>query len=63
MRHRANSQSQRARRSLSHEAIKRSHRRGDLIRLAPDEPPALSSLSGSETEAQADPSPDPVSRS
>jgi hypothetical protein len=36
MRHRTTSQSQRARRALSQEAVKRSHRRCDLIRLVPE---------------------------
>ncbi len=36
MRYRATSQSQRARRALSQEAVKRSHRRCDLIRLVPE---------------------------
>jgi len=64
MRHRATPQSQRARRTLSHEAIKRSHRRGDLIRLAPEELPApISSLPAAGSEAQTHPLPDPVSHS
>ena len=37
MKYRAASQSQHARRHLRQEAMKRSHRRCDLIRLAPDE--------------------------
>ena len=40
MRPRATSQSQRARRTLSQEAMKRSHRRCDLIRLATEDEPA-----------------------
>ena len=40
MRYRAVSQSQRARRTLSQEAMKRSHRRCDLIRLTPEDEPA-----------------------
>ncbi|MFO1424743.1 MAG: hypothetical protein U1F70_14050 [Candidatus Competibacteraceae bacterium] len=36
MRYRATPQSQRARRVLSQEAVKRSHRRCDLIRLVPE---------------------------
>jgi hypothetical protein len=42
MRHRAASQSQRARRTLSQEALKRSHRRGELIRLLPEDEAATS---------------------
>ena len=36
-------QAQRARRTLSQDAVKRSHRRGELIRLLPEEEPAASS--------------------
>ncbi|MEI2771730.1 MAG: hypothetical protein ABTR54_18145 [Candidatus Competibacter sp.] len=43
MRYRTTSQSQRARRVLNHEALKRSHRRSDLIRLATEEPPVATS--------------------
>ncbi|MDG4550930.1 MAG: hypothetical protein P9F19_16525 [Candidatus Contendobacter sp.] len=43
MRYRATSQSQRARRTLSQEAVKRSHRRCDLIRLVPENESATSS--------------------
>jgi hypothetical protein len=51
MRHRAASQTQRTRRFLSQEAMKRSHRRCDLIRLAPeDELPASSPRSTNEAE-------------
>ena len=43
MRHRAAMPAQRTRRILSQEALKRSHRRCDLIRLAPEDEPAASS--------------------
>jgi hypothetical protein len=56
MRHRAASQTQRTRRFLSQEAMKRSHRRGDLIRLAPDdEPTASSPHSANEVEPTDEP--------
>ena len=42
MRHRAALPAQRTRRFLSQEALKRSHRRCDLIRLAPEDEPAAS---------------------
>jgi hypothetical protein len=42
MRHRAAWQTQRTRRLLSQEALKRSHRRCDLIRLVPEDEPAAS---------------------
>lgn len=42
MRHRAAMPAQRTRRILSQEALKRSHRRCDLIRLAPEDEPAAS---------------------
>lgn len=56
MRHRATLQSQRARRALSQEAVRRSHRRCDLIRLAPeDEPVAASPPSTDEAEQTDEP--------
>ena len=42
MRHRAASQTQRTRRLLSQEALKRSHRRCELIRLIPEDEPKTS---------------------
>ena len=51
MRHRAALPAQRTRRFLRQEALKRSHRRCDLIRLAPEDEPATSSpLSASAAE-------------
>jgi hypothetical protein len=54
MRPRATSQSQRARRALNHEAMKRSHRRCDMIRLAPEDPSPASSPRTAEETTQAD---------
>lgn len=54
MRPRATSQSQRARRALSHEAMKRAHRRCDLIRLAPEDQPPAAAPRTVEATAQAD---------
>ena len=45
------SQAQRARRFLSQEALKRSHRRCDLIRVIPEEEPASSGLPDAEETA------------
>lgn len=42
MRHRAALPAQRTRRFLRQEALKRSHRRCDLIRLAPEDEPTAS---------------------
>ena len=42
MRHRAAMPAQRTRRFLRQEALKRSHRRCDLIRLTPEDEPAAS---------------------
>lgn len=53
MRHRAISQSQRARRTLSQEAVKRSHRRCDLIRLVPENE-STASPSRAVDEAESD---------
>lgn len=50
MRYRATSQSQRARRALSQEAVKRSHRRCDLIRLVPENEPATSPSDAADTD-------------
>jgi hypothetical protein len=43
MRHRAALPAQRTRRFLRQEALKRSHRRCDLIRLAPEDEPTICS--------------------
>lgn len=58
MRHRAAMPAQRIRRILSQEALKRSHRRYDLIRLAPEDEPAASSphsASAAEPTRESDP--------
>lgn len=54
MRHRATLQSQRARRALNQEAMKRSHRRCDLIRLAPEDEPVASSPPSTDEAEQTD---------
>ena len=50
MRHRAAMPAQRTRRFLRQEALKRSHRRCDLIRLAPEEPTPCSPCAASAAE-------------
>jgi len=49
------SQAQRARRFLSQEALKRSHRRCDLIRVTPEEDSASAVLRGGEETAPPSP--------
>lgn len=58
MRHRAAMPAQRTRRILSQEALKRSHRRCDLIRLTPDAEAAASSPNSANTaEPTGEPAP------
>jgi hypothetical protein len=47
-------QAQRARRLLNQEAVKRSHRRGDLIRLTPEDEPTASTPHSVDDPEQAD---------
>ncbi|HRD67234.1 MAG TPA: hypothetical protein PKY50_13900 [Candidatus Competibacter sp.] len=54
MRHRATLQSQRARRALSQEAMKRSHRRCDLIRLTPEDESGISTPRSTDEVEQTD---------
>ena len=54
MRHYAGSQTQRTRRALGQEAMKRSHRRCDLIRLASDDEPAKSAPPSVDESEQTD---------
>lgn len=54
MRRHAGSQTQRTRRALGQEAMKRSHRRCDLIRFAPEEEPAKSAPPSVDESEQTD---------
>ncbi|KAB2936166.1 MAG: hypothetical protein F9K25_01520 [Candidatus Contendobacter sp.] len=56
MRHRAALPAQRIRRFLSQEALKRSHRRCDLIRIAPEDESTASSSHAVDAAELADPS-------
>ena len=54
MTHHSSPQAQRARRTLSQEAVKRSHRRCELIRLAPEDEPTPSSPHSASTAEPTD---------